>query len=507
MFKGNQIKDAELVESIFNEDSGNHNQINSQISLLDLDGSCDFIAPNSLQKNVSLLSGEEDENFSQPHENEKNDDLEEKIGPEKKGPNIASLYFKEMGKHSLIDRKKERELYRMIALRKSALARILFNVPFIQNEVFQFGKDLSAGQTTIGDLLRLPREENDSDLKKIRKYFLATLRKAQELRRKKNRFSKNRIEKKIARHLSRFNWSEFTINNLTDKVVNAQEKIKQEEGKECFGKKKQSKTISQMGVSCSKLAGCIAGINRLRVRNQRDKSKLIEANLRLVIKLAQRYTNRGLHFLDLIQEGNIGLIKAVDRFEYERGNKFSTYASWWIRQSINRAIADQRNMVRIPVHLTEALGRYLKVRNYLTQTLEREPKGEEIAKEMKVPVAKINNLQILSRISLAPISLETPIGDDEGSFLGDLIEGEDKPDPIFELNKKEEIGEIRKVLSSLSPREQKVLQMRFGIDQETEYTLEEVGESFGLTRERIRQIEKEAIHKLRKPIQKQLLNR
>jgi RNA polymerase primary sigma factor len=262
-----------------------------------------------------------------------------------------------------------------------------------------------------------------------------------------------------------------------------------------------------MEVSRSKLASCVAGINRLIQRNQNDKNKLIEANLRLVIKLAQRYTNRGLQLLDLIQEGNIGLIKAVERFEYERGNKFSTYASWWIKQSINRAIADQRNLVRVPVHLTEALGRYLKVRNSLTQTLAREPKGEEIAKEMKLPISKVNNFQLLSKISLPPVSLDMPIGEDEDSSLSDIMESGGNPDPVYMLNKKDEISEIYEVLASLSPREQKVLRMRFGIGQETECTLEEVGVSFGLTRERIRQIEKEAIHKLRIPIKKKLQSR
>jgi RNA polymerase sigma factor (sigma-70 family) len=500
MLKINKIEEKESVEQEFDESSGEQDSISHKFSSFDLEGFWDFGAHNSLKQKGSFLPEEGVEHLSSKISSNNEDD--EKEGTEEKVPNIASLYFKDMGKHSLIDRKKERHLYWMLSLRKSALARILFTIPLIQTEAFQLRKEVSTGTTTLGDLLQLPREENDSDLEKIKKHFLATIRNAHALQKRKTRFSEDLKRKKVARYLAGLPWSDSAMNRFIDNVVTAQEKMRQEE-KNCRGKKKRSKGISrmekEMGVSRSKLVIYLAGINRLIQRNQRDKNKLIEANLRLVIKLAQRYTNRGLHLLDLIQEGNIGLIKAVERFEYARGNKFSTYASWWIKQSINRAIADQRNLVRIPVHLTEALGRYLKVRNFLTQTLSREPKDEEIAKEMKLSLAKINNFQLLSKISLPPFSLDTPIGEDEESSLGDIMENGDTPDPIYALNKKDEINEIRVALSSLSPREQKVLRMRFGIDEKTEYTLEEVGVSFGLTRERIRQIEKEAIHKLRKP--------
>ena len=508
MLKTNRIEETEGVEQGFDESSGEQDSITHQFPSFDLEGFGDFDAQNSLQQKGSFFPEDGVEHLSsKPSENNEDD---EKEGTGEKVPNIASLYFKDMGKHSLIDRKRERHLYRMLSLRKSALARILFTIPLIQNEIFQLRKEVSKGANAIADLLHLPREENDSDLEKIKKHFLATIRNARAFKERKTRFSEDLKRKKVARYLAGLDWSDSAINKFIGNALNAHEKMLQEE-KSCRGKKKRSKGIAhmekEMGVSRSKMVSYLTGINRLIQRNQEDKNKLIEANLRLVIKLAQRYTNRGLQLLDLIQEGNLGLIKAVERFEYERGNKFSTYASWWIKQSINRAIADQRNLVRVPVHLTEALGRYLKVRNSLTQTLAREPKGEEIAKEMKLPLAKVSNFQLLSRISLPPVSLDTPIGEDEDSSLGDLMENGATPDPIYTLNKKDEINEIREVLSSLSPREQKVLRMRFGIDQETEYTLEEVGVSFGLTRERIRQIEKEAIHKLRKPIQKQPLNR
>jgi RNA polymerase primary sigma factor len=240
----------------------------------------------------------------------------------------------------------------------------------------------------------------------------------------------------------------------------------------------------------------MSNVDEGRFRAKLAKSELTKANLRLVVSIAKKYTNRGLQFLDLIQEGNIGLMKAVDKFEYRRGYKFSTYATWWIRQAITRAIADQARTIRIPVHMIETINKLIRTSRYLVQELGREPTPEEISEKMEIPLSKVRKVLKIAR---EPISLETPIGEEEDSHLGDFIEDKKfmlPSDAAVSLNLAEQ---TRKVLATLTPREEKVLRMRFGIGEKADHTLEEVGQDFAVTRERIRQIEAKALRKLRHP--------
>jgi RNA polymerase primary sigma factor len=296
--------------------------------------------------------------------------------------------------------------------------------------------------------------------------------------------SKNQLLREAAesegRHLLRVNGTRQNLADIASRIRESQRHIKEIE-------RRVKATGEELGRS-------LTTIEAGQAKSRQAKKELTEANLRLVVSLGKRYTNRGLGFLDLIQEGNIGLMRAVDKFEYQRGYKFSTYATWWIRQSMSRAIADQGRTIRIPVHMVETINKLLRVTRLLVQRLGREPTPDEIAGQMEMPLDKV---QKVLKIVKEPISLETPIGDEEESSLGDFVEDELAPSPV-EAAIHTNLGEqTRKVLATLTPREEQILRMRFGIGQKTDYTLEEVGKQFAVTRERIRQIEAKALRKLR----------
>jgi RNA polymerase primary sigma factor len=364
---------------------------------------------------------------------------------------------------------KERPKLNLKAKLEKSQARLKESVT---RELHQLELSRHFQEAVIGELHRLLQEARDAQTL-IRRYEQATGR-------SKSQLQREAAEADDRRHVLKINGSHENLLDIAARIKAAQKTVKEVE--------------RRVKLATDEFAFSLETIASGQAKSRRAKQELTEGNLRLVVSLAKRYSNRGLSFLDLIQEGNIGLMRAVVKFDYQRGFKFSTYATWWIRQSMSRAIADQSRTIRIPVHMVETVNKLLRVTRLLVQRLGREPGPEEIAEQMEMPLDKVEKALKLVK---EPISLETPLGDDEQSTLGDLVEDELAPSPV-EAAMRGNLGELtRKVLATLTPREEQILRMRFGIGLKTDCTLEEVGKVFAVTRERIRQIEAKAMRKLR----------